>query len=161
MNEPAQPCDHGRWRRRPPLGRWRAAAPVRRARVDVSPEGLRAAELRVAQPVAPLSVERLAELGLDAETLRTARSWRKAKWIDRGLERLDRLELIDRRWDRARIDQFIDVRRPRRLGHEIIAAACVPSVRGQLDVLWDAMHEYGAGAFWCGDFLGAFFGHRP
>lgn len=126
-----------------------------RRSIDTSPEGRARALQRQAQPVAPLSFEALLARGLAPQVIEECRRRRRYEWIDLGLDDLERAGLIRRRWSRERLDHRIDVLVRRLEGRQVIAALFTPALRRQLDSLWDAIHEHGAGTFWCGRFLAA------
>lgn len=153
-------CQHRR-RTRPPrpsqMGDrrwWDMARHLRK--LDVTPEGLEAAAARVARPLEALSREALLARGLTDERIRELGRRRGYKWIEVGLEDLELAGLIRQRWSDERLDDRIDVLERRREGRQVLATLFKPALRRQLDLLWDAMHEYGGGTFWCGRFFRAY-----
>lgn len=150
-------ADMGRRRRR----RLREAGhtrPTRRSRpsrgIDQSPGGQAAAALRLAEPIAPMTVAELDRLGVGAGARAEARRWRRCTWVvDYGVERLEALGLLETEWlkmpayDGGELgDWQIRLLRDRLTGRAVLAAVCTPSAREQLDWLWDTLHEYAAGS---------------
>jgi hypothetical protein len=87
-------------------------------------------------------------------------------WIDLGFESLERAGLLRLRWSAQQLDdrievlarrhECIEVLARRHECRQVLAALYTPALREQLGLLWDAVHEYGAGTFSCGRFLGAY-----
>jgi hypothetical protein len=139
-----------RHRRRP----HHAGRPV----IDHSPEGLAAMRARIAEPAPILSAAQLREHGLDAGALADARRWRKVRELDHVLGRLLQLELIDMYWDRERplSDYRISLLVGHDFGRRVIASACAPAARLDLDEQWDELRQLDTRAFYLDDLIVAY-----
>lgn len=153
-------CHDRQWMRPPSAsqsGDRRDWALEHRRRLDRTPEGLATARLRIARPVEALTHEALLARGLTPAQIEQCGRRRGYKWIDLGLEDLELAGLIRQRWDRKRLDDRIHVLARRREGRQVLASLFTPALRYQLELLWDSMHEFGGGTFWCSRLLGALY----